>query len=186
MNIFHKITLTNLKKNKTRTIVTIIGIILSTAMFTAVTSSISSLHAFMKEYTIDTEGSWQGAAFRVTQSESKDFLSHDEIDSSVSLKYIGYANLTDSANQYKPYLYICGVTDDVTTLLPVHITKGRMPENDSELLLPEHLTYDGGIAYSLNDEITLDVGERVDEDGSILDNTLHCLVISQKNPKTEK
>ena len=54
MNIFHKITLTNLKKNKTRTIVTIIGIILSTAMFTAVTSSISSLHAFMKEYTIDT------------------------------------------------------------------------------------------------------------------------------------
>lgn len=33
MNIFHKITLTNLKKNKTRTIVTIIGIILSTAMF---------------------------------------------------------------------------------------------------------------------------------------------------------
>ena len=80
MNIFHKITLTNLKKNKTRTIVTIIGIILSTAMFTAVTSSISSLHAFMKEYTIDTEGSWQGAAFRVTQSESKDFLSHDDIE----------------------------------------------------------------------------------------------------------
>lgn len=99
MNIFHKITLTNLKKNKTRTIVTIIGIILSTAMFTAVTSSISSLHAFMKEYTIDTEGSWQGAAFRVTQSESKDFLSHDEIESSVSLKYIGYADLKDSANQ---------------------------------------------------------------------------------------
>ena len=47
MNIFHKITLTNLKKNKTRTIVTIIGIILSTAMFTAVTSSISSLHALI-------------------------------------------------------------------------------------------------------------------------------------------
>ena len=42
----------------------------------------------MKEYTIDTEGSWQGAAFHVTPSESKDFLSHDEIDSSVSLKYI--------------------------------------------------------------------------------------------------
>lgn len=183
MNIFHKITLTNLKKNKTRTIVTIIGIILSTAMFTAVTSSISSLHAFMKEYTIDTEGSWQGAAFRVTQSESKDFLSHDEIDSSVSLKYIGYANLTDSANQYKPYLYICGVTDDVTTLLPVHITKGRMPENDSELLLPEHLAYDGGIAYNLNDEITLDVGERVDEDGFVLDNNTSLL--GNKSEKTK-
>ena len=74
MNIFHKITLTNLKKNKTRTIVTIIGIILSTAMFTAVTSSISSLHAFMKEYTIDTEGSWQGAAF-VSPNQSQKIFS---------------------------------------------------------------------------------------------------------------
>lgn len=73
MNIFHKITLTNLKKNKTRTIVTIIGIILSTAMFTAVTSSISSLHAFMKEYTIDTEGSWQGACFSCHPIRSKRF-----------------------------------------------------------------------------------------------------------------
>ena len=73
------------------------------------------------------------------------------------------------------YLYICGVTDDVTTLLPVHITKGRMPENDSELLLPEHLAYDGGIAYNLNDEITLDVGERVDEDGFVLDNNTSLL-----------
>lgn len=186
MNIFHKITLTNLKKNKTRTIVTIIGIILSTAMFTAVTSSISSLHAFMKEYTIDTEGSWQGAAFRVTQSESKDFLSHDEIESSVSLKYIGYADLKDSANQYKPYLYICGVTDDITTLLPVHITKGRMPENDSELLLPEHLAYDGGIAYNLNDEITLDVGERVDEDGFVLDNNTSLLGNKSEKSKDGK
>ena len=50
-----------------------------------------------------------------------------------------------------------------------------MPENNSELLLPEHLTYDGGIAYSLNDEITLDVGERVDEDGFVLDNNTSLL-----------
>ena len=88
---------------------------------------------------------------------------------------ITFPSLDFSDNQYKPYLYICGVTDDITTLLPVHITKGRMPENDSELLLPEHLAYDGGIAYNLNDEITLDVGERVDEDGFVLDNNTSLL-----------
>lgn len=41
MNVFNKVTLQSLKKNKTRTIVTIIGIILSAAMICAVTT----LHA---------------------------------------------------------------------------------------------------------------------------------------------
>ena len=43
MNIFHKVTLKNLKENKTRTLVTIVGIILSAAMFSATTISLSSL-----------------------------------------------------------------------------------------------------------------------------------------------
>ena len=49
MNILNKVTLQSLKKNKVRTIVTIIGIILSTAMFTAVTTSISSIRNYMIE-----------------------------------------------------------------------------------------------------------------------------------------
>ena len=40
MNIFHKVTLKSLKENRTRTLVTIVGIILSTAMFTAVTAMV--------------------------------------------------------------------------------------------------------------------------------------------------
>lgn len=47
MSILNKVTLQSLKKNKVRTIVTIIGIILSTAMFTAVTTSIASIRGYM-------------------------------------------------------------------------------------------------------------------------------------------
>ena len=39
MNVFHKFAIKSLKLNRTRTIVTIIGIILSTAMLTAVTTT---------------------------------------------------------------------------------------------------------------------------------------------------
>lgn len=39
MNVFSKITLQSLKKNYTRTIVTVIGVILSVALITAVTDS---------------------------------------------------------------------------------------------------------------------------------------------------
>ena len=54
MNVFHKYTLQNLKKNKTRTIVTIIGIILSVAMFSATILSLSSAMHYMTSYVEQT------------------------------------------------------------------------------------------------------------------------------------
>ena len=47
MNIMNRFTLQTLYKNKLRTLVTIIGIILSTAMFTGVTSIDSSLQQYL-------------------------------------------------------------------------------------------------------------------------------------------
>jgi len=44
MNVFHKFAIKSLKLNRTRTIVTIIGIILSTAMLTAVTTTVSNFY----------------------------------------------------------------------------------------------------------------------------------------------
>lgn len=58
MNIFHKVTLKNLKENKTRTLVTIVGIILSAAMFSATTISLSSLRHCLIQSAIYTDGSW--------------------------------------------------------------------------------------------------------------------------------
>ena len=43
MNIFHKVTMQNMLKNRTRTLVTIIGVILSTAMIMAVATFAISL-----------------------------------------------------------------------------------------------------------------------------------------------
>ena len=58
MNIFNKVTLKTMKHNRTRTIVTIIGVILSAAMFTAVTTFCSSLIDFLLRTTIYTDGDY--------------------------------------------------------------------------------------------------------------------------------
>ena len=53
MNIFHKVTLQSMKKSRTRTIVTVIGVILSAAMITAVTTfSVSLLNYMIKGATV--------------------------------------------------------------------------------------------------------------------------------------
>ena len=47
MNIMNKVTLQSMKKNKTRTIVTTVGITLSVSMVTAVTTIVTSLQNYL-------------------------------------------------------------------------------------------------------------------------------------------
>ena len=47
MNIFHKVALQGLKKNRTRTFVTVIGVVLSAALFTAVATFGTSLLQYL-------------------------------------------------------------------------------------------------------------------------------------------
>ena len=56
MNIVNKFTLRTLQKNKVRTLVTILGIILATSMFVAITSIIVSLQNYMLDVSIEQTG----------------------------------------------------------------------------------------------------------------------------------
>lgn len=170
MNIFSKITLQNLKKNRTRTLVTIIGILLSAAMFTAVTTTVSSLHHFMLEYTLYRDGGWYACGYELTEKGMESFTSGSQISESVSLQRLGFSRIEESQNSSKPYLCVEGIENDFTDLLPVHLTEGRMPENETELLLPGHLAENGGVEYSLGDTLTLQLGERRDIAGDLLTN----------------
>lgn len=160
MNIFSKVTLRNLRKNRTRTAVTIIGIALSAALFTAVTCSVSTLLNFIRNYMIFNNGSWYGAGYTLSREELDTLAADSEIEELTALQTIGFAALTDCANEYKPYLFVGGIMQNFTDLMPVHLTEGRMPETSSELLLPEHLETNGQLLYEIGDELTLELGNR--------------------------
>lgn len=162
MNIFQKVTLKTLKENKTRTIVTIIGIILSLSMFTAVTTSISSFQNFMLEITKLREGDWHGSV-RIPFSGIEEIQSESSIEQATFLEEIGYSKLEGCYNQDKPYLYICGLDEHADGMIPILLSEGRLPENDGELLLPEHLSYNGGITHQLGDTLSLNIGDRISD-----------------------
>lgn len=170
MNIFQKVTLKNLKENRTRTLVTIVGIILSAAMFTAVTTSISSLMNFLIQTSIHEEGNWYGAAYNVSDEEITSLKKDSKITASVAMEGLGYASLTDTGNDYKPYLCVYGIDSDFTDMMPVRLTEGRMPQNSTELLLPDHLALFGDISYEIENELTLNLGIRKDFYGNRLTN----------------
>ena len=160
MNIFHKVTIESLKKNRTRTIVTIIGIMLSTALICAVTTSASSALDFGRRYFEYMEGYWHGLAENQSYDTYSDILSSDEVDSAVYSKYEGYAEILGE-NEYKPYLYLMGAGEGFEKMMPVHIIDGEYPKNDSEILIPRHLSENGGVNWKTGEKITLAVGERM-------------------------
>lgn len=170
MNIFHKVTLRYLKENRTRTLVTIVGIVLSAAMFTAVTTSISSLRNYLINSTIYTEGNWYGAAYGLSAEQKENLASDPRTKNAVAMELFGFADLKDSINDAKPYLCVFGIQKDFTDMMPVHLLEGRLPENSSEILLPEHLNSNGGIDWKVGDTLSLDLGTRVDSAGTTLTN----------------
>ena len=159
MNIFNKVTLQSLKKNKARTIVTIIGIMLSTALICAVTTSFASVRNYAIGYYEYTEGSWHGMEKDADKALYDTIKASDKVRNSGAVSYIGYAG-SDSVNDYKPYIYVAGIEESEDGLIPVHLTSGRMPENSSEILLPDHLYENGDVVYTEGSKLSLGIGDR--------------------------
>ena len=166
MNIFSRVTLRTLRKNRTRTIVTIVGIILSAAMFTAVATSITSLQRYLHECAVYLEGNWHVSFDSMPAAEMEQLNGDDLVERAFYAQTLGYAAV-DSENEYKPYLYVLGADEAFFEQMPVHLTEGRLPENSGELLLPEHLEQNGGVSFRPGDRLTLALGDRI-WDGEVL------------------
>ncbi len=160
MNLLNKLTIKNLKLNKKRTIVTIIGIILSVALITAVASMYSSGIKSLINFETYQKGNFHVAYYDVPVDDLYIFKNHRDIETINLTMDIGYAKVA-SKNEDKPYAFIKAFTDSSLENLSVKLVEGRLPKNDHEILIPTHLKTNGRLELKLNSEITLDVGKRI-------------------------
>ena len=167
MTLLNKLTIKNLKLNKKRTIVTIIGIMLSVALITAVASMYASGIKSLIKYETLIKGDFHTAFYNVPTSDIDKFVNNRNIEKLNITEGIGYAKV-DSKNEDKPYAYLKGFTKDALNNLSVRLVKGRLPENTNEIVIPTHLKTNGRLDLKLNDSITLEVGKRIDSKGSEL------------------
>ena len=168
MNLLNKLTTKNLKLNKKRTVVTIIGIMLSIALITAVASMVVSFRKSYIEFEKETSGNYHYAFFNVKGKDLKEFENNRAIESYYLTKANGYAKVKESKNDYKPYAYIMELDETAFSNLGIKLIEGRFPEQEDEIVIPKHLRTNGGVEYKVGDVITLEVGDRTSE-GSKLD-----------------
>ena len=167
MNLLNKLTLKNLKLNKKRTIVTIIGIMLSVALITAVASIYYSGIKSLIKYQTYEKGNFHTAFYNVPVNDIDIFENNRNIETINITKNIGYAEI-DSKNENKPYAFIKAFTKDSLNNLSVKMVDGRLPQNENEIVIPTHLKTNGRLVFNIGDSITLDIGKRVSFDGSEL------------------
>ena len=159
MNIFKQFTNRSLKENKTRTIVTIIGIILSVAMFTATTEAFVTVESYLINYAETYNGKYHVGFYDIKTDDVSKITEDERVEKYTYIQDIGYAEI-GSSNEAKPYLYIAGVPTDFTDVMPIHLTEGRLPENSSEIVVSDHLYSNGGVQLKLGQKISLQVGQR--------------------------
>ncbi|QBE99675.1 ABC transporter permease YtrF [Blautia producta] len=160
MNIFHKVALQGLIKNRTRTLVTIIGVALSAALITAVSVFAVSLQNYMINGAVKKYGDWHVQFTDVDDSFVQEQAEDSRVSEVVSTENIGFAMLNGGQNPDKPYLFIAGFNRETFDALPITLLLGRMPENSSEILIPAHVASNGGVKISVGDTLTLAVGSR--------------------------
>lgn len=165
MNILNSLTIKNLKLNKKRTILTIIGIILSVALICAVSGMVTSFRQTLINYAIIDGGNRHITVENVKKEDLKYFQNNNNVKNMFLTTNLGYAEV-DNFNEYKPYAYVIGYTKEAFSNTTINMVDGRLPLNSNEIVIS--LPYKNGTTYKLNDSITLNIGDRVCEDGTIL------------------
>lgn len=162
MNLMKTLTLKNLKLNRKRTIVTIVGIILATALLSALVTLVSSFQYSMIEYQKQKGGDFHVKFSNVKMSELSEFKNNRNIESTFETMGMGFANLDGCKNEDKPYAYVMATDEAGFERGCFKLIEGRMAKNEDEIVIPRHLKTNGRIDIKVGDEITLDVGKRYD------------------------
>ena len=161
MSILNILTIKNLRLNKKRTIVTIIGIILSTALMVGIGLLFSSFQDLMIRDTIGYSGKYEAKyndvdLIKLNDIKNKNFTYFYE-------KPIGFSKI-ESSNEYKPYMYITSVNREYFDELK--LIEGDIPKNENEIVISNHVITNGGLDYKVGDIVTFTYGSR-NIDGNI-------------------
>lgn len=160
MRILWEYTKRVLMANRSRTMITIAGIALSFALFTAVLTAVSSGLNYLVEETKLSDGNWHGVIHDLASEEVRELAARPEVETVITVQNQGIVQLEE---QTQPYAIIQGIDAEYVEMLNLLIEAGRAPARQTEILLPADLSD----VYRIGEEITLETGSRM-FDGKIL------------------
>ena len=168
MDILKKLTIKNLKLNKKRTIVTIIGIILATALITAITTIISSYQASNLAYSKKHFGNYHLEIFDVPQEDINRIVNIDGVESPFLTQNVGYGSFNYEQKNLSAQLL--NFSTEALDNLGIELLEGRFPIATNEIIISTQLKQVEEIDFSLGTKISLSIqgDENITKDYTIV------------------
>ncbi len=168
MKIVNKLTLRHLKENKKRTVITIIGIIVSVAMLTATCVSVTSLAAVYARDLLYMGGEWHAQIPNTTAQQI------ETLEKNTDLKYVAAYKAMDgdiySFNLHNDKRASLGIGDmgagnrDYFAAFLTGKYTGTIPKDETEIMVYRSLLEKNGLHWNIGDKVTLDLGKRYTTD----------------------
>ncbi len=173
MDILRKLTIRNLKLNRKRSVMTVVGIILSTALICAVAGVGLSAKKTIGEAAKYDNGDFHVILYNIPGSAAGSLAGNENISSMAGYKNVGVASIGKidyERNVYEPmqFLSVEAFDEKALDVFSIHLSKGNYPENEHEIILPEQYLMMSGADYEIGDTISLTLGKRYDQDGNYL------------------
>ena len=160
MNIMSKLAFRQLRANKKRTVVTVLGVIISVAMITAVSTFSGSFLDLFQRVAIAQEGDWH-ARFGGTPVGNISTITENKAVGSYGIEQmLGFAQLPNKTGS-KAYMLVDAQTEGAFTANQVKLVEGRLPTSPTELVVSSAMLKAGAASYQVGQTITLPVGRRM-------------------------
>ena len=160
MNILNKFTIKSLKLNKKRTIVTIIGIMLSTALICGVAGLVASFQNSLIDWARTNDGNYHVTFKNVASDKAQYVTENQKVQDYFLSSSLGWANLEGSKATNKPYLHVLAYDKKALENYGVVLTDGRLPQNSNEIIITESVLTGARVFLKIGDTITLNIGTR--------------------------
>ena len=158
MDVIKKFTRRNLMRNKKRTIVTIIGVMLSTALICAVVGMVATFRQSIIEDYKKTVGDYHVDYGIRGASQYDTIINNVHVEKAGVVQTLAFAKLNEEKTG-REYLSIFGVNDTAFSQMNITPLEGRLPENASEIAISQRYADVEG-APKVGDTVRLQLGDR--------------------------
>lgn len=160
MKVLNDLSIQDLKLNKKRSIVIIIGIILSTALICGVAGLVTSFQKTMVDTAKEGQGNYHTIFYNVPKDELKYIEENREVKDYFLSEELGYSYLSKTKNaEETPIVNVISMNDKFIENMSVNLKEGRLPENDTELAISTRINEKFNTNYKVGDIITLNINE---------------------------
>ncbi|MBR4308817.1 MAG: ABC transporter permease [Oscillospiraceae bacterium] len=160
MNILTRFTAKAMKQTPGRTLVTLLGVILSAVMFTAVTTFAFSLWTFLRDGAVARTGDYYIRCDWLSPEEVTSLEGNGKVKQSACYHALGYLKTQEDKDDPLSTFTVAAADSTYFASMPVRLSAGRVPENSGELLLHESILTvleDYGLDTALGSRLSMEL-----------------------------